>query len=184
MEQWPADVRVLKHTTTLTFHCECTEARWVNWNCSGPAAAAGVYVQTGRPAPLSSPPALAKWHGPIAIVGWLHASKPRSRVQPPPLFAPPLPVIDVSPSPNPTVTQHFSVRIAREGPAVSVDTPSPSILLLQAQPFRRGLTCAVAISALLRPNSSRARGHPDPASCLIHSRKRRRPRIQNEREPG
>lgn len=184
MKESKYDVRVLEQTTTLTFHCECTEARWVNWNCSGPAAAAGVDVQPGRSAPLSSPPALARGHGPIAIVGWLHPSKPRSRVQPPPLFAPPLSVVDVPPSPNLTVTQRFSVHIVREGPVVSVDTPSPSIFFASGLALPARLTCAVAISALPRLNWPRARGHPDPASCLIHSRTRRRSRIQNERQSG
>ena len=107
---------------------ECTEARWGSWNCSDPTAAALGFTcrQASRSAPLSSPPALARGHGPITIVGWLHANKPWSRVQPTPLFAPLLSVIDTSSSPNLSVTQHFSVRITREGPAVTVDTPPPS----------------------------------------------------------
>lgn len=135
--------RIQRQTITLTFHCGCTEALWVDWKCSSPTAAAGVCAQTGRSAPLSSPPALARGHGPIAIVGWLHGSKPRSRVQPPPLFAPPLSVVDVSSPPILTVTQHFSVRIAREGPAVSVNTSSSSALFASglAHQARHGLRC-------------------------------------------
>lgn len=119
---------------------------------------------TGRSATLSVPPVLARVHGPIPVAVWLHTSSPRSRVQPPPLFAPPLSATGVPPYPNLTVTQHFSVRIAREAPAVSVRTPPASTSLLQAQPLRRDLTCAVATPDLPRliQSRSRARGHPEP----------------------
>lgn len=149
---------------TLTFRCECAEARWVDRDCPDPTAAAGAYMQKGRSAPVSSPPVLARVHGPIAVAFWLHTSSPRSRVQPPPLFAPPLSATGVPPYPNLTVTQHFSARIAREGPAVSVRTPPPSTSLLQAEPLRRDLTCAVATPGLPRliQSRARARGHSEP----------------------
>lgn len=136
-------------------------------------------VRAGRSAALSSPPTLVRGHGPITIVGWLHASKPRSRVQPPPLFAPPLSVIGVCPSPNLTVTQHFSVRVAREGHVVSVDTSSSSTffisgLALQARPDLRCRNLSLAPTDLVpspRPPTPRFLPHPHSKSTPISNSK-------------
>lgn len=181
MNEITNDVEVLKQKKEhLTFHCECTKARWVKlevfWpHCSSP----GIYMQAGSSALLSSPPVLARGHGPITIVGCLHASKPRSRVQPPPLFAPPLLVIDTSPSPNLTVTQHFSVRITREGPAAAVDTASPSSpfalgLAFQARSDPRCRDSSLTPSDLLpspRPPRPRFSSQPLPISTPISTSK-------------
>lgn len=109
-------------------------------------------------------------------------TRPRSRVQPPPLFAPPLSVIDIPRSRNLTVTQHFSVRIASGRPELLVPTSSPSTLFASGLALwaQSDLPCRNLSLAPTRFTPSPT--PPRPRSSSRRLSNRHRSRGQNERE--
>lgn len=159
----------------LTSRCECTEARWVHWNCSGPTAAAGIHQERadGQVSTFKLP------HLPLqGGTGQLQASVACTQAGRRAAFNlhhfshHRFQSIGVSPSPSLTVTQHFSAHIAREGPAVSVDPPSASTLFasglaLQARSDLRCRNLSLAPTDLVpspSPRRPRPRFLPHPHS--------------------